>query len=233
MRQILQIRGRECLLYTEGEQQPIVLLIQTLGAQERDSIDSEVEMISKATGASFVMAAFAIGDWEAELTPWHDPAVSKRPAVGQQAGETLRYVTHELIPYLHQEYGELPVVLGGYSLGALFSLWAGSESNRFAAIAAVSPSVWIAGWLDYACLHPVKAPYVYLSLGDREEHTRNKVFAQIGNNVRWEYEHLKQTLGSDNTTLEWNPGNHFVEAARRTAKGFAWCIGKISNSPEK
>ena len=26
---------RECLLYTEGEQQPQLLLIQTLGAQER------------------------------------------------------------------------------------------------------------------------------------------------------------------------------------------------------
>ena len=232
MKQILEIGGRECLLYNEGEE-PKVLLIQTLGAQERGSIDSEVDMISEATGTSFVMAAFAIGDWEVELTPWHDPAVSKRQAVGEHAGESLRYITEELIPYLHQEYGEIPIVLGGYSLGGLFSLWAGSESNRFAAIAAVSPSVWIAGWLDYACLHPVKAPYVYLSLGDREEHTRNKVFAQIGNNVRWEYEHLKQTLGSDNTTLVWNPGNHFVEAARRTAKGFAWCIDKISNSPEK
>jgi len=88
MRQILQIGGRKCLLYTEGEQQPIVLLIQTLGAQERDSIDSEVEMISKATGASFVMAAFAIGDWEAELTPWHDPAVPL--SGGRKFFDTLR-----------------------------------------------------------------------------------------------------------------------------------------------
>ena len=99
MKQIMEIGGRQCLLYTEGEQQPQVLLIQTLGAQERGSIDSEVDMISEATGKSFVMAAFAIGDWEVELTPWHDPAVSKRQAVGEHAGETLRYVTDELIPY--------------------------------------------------------------------------------------------------------------------------------------
>ena len=71
MKQTLQIGGRECLLYNEGEE-PKVLLIQTLGAQERGSIDSEVAMISEASGTSFVMAAFAIGDWEVELTPWHD-----------------------------------------------------------------------------------------------------------------------------------------------------------------
>ena len=229
MKQTLQIGGRECLLYTEGGQQPQVLLIQTLGAQERGSIDSEVDMISEATDTSFVMAAFAIGDWEVELTPWHDPAVSKRQAVGEHAGETLRYVTDELIPYLHQKYGKLPIVLGGYSLGGLFSLWAGSESDCFTAIAAMSPSVWIARWQDYARQHPVKSPYVYLSLGDREEHSRNKAIAQVGNNVRWEHEHLKQVLGADNTTLEWNAGNHFTDAARRTAKGFAWCVNTIAN----
>ena len=226
MKQNIEIGGRECLLYIEGNE-PKALLIQTLGAQERGSIDSEVEMIREMTGTPFVMAAFAIGDWEVELTPWHDPAVSKRQAVGEHAGESLRYITDTLIPYLHQEYGEIPIVLGGYSLGGLFSLWSGSESDCFAAIAAMSPSVWIAGWQDYASQHPVKSPYVYLSLGDREEHCRDKAIAQVGNNIRWEYEHLKQTLGPDSTTLEWNPGNHFVDGARRTAKGFSWCINKI------
>ena len=228
MKQFVEIGGRECLLYNEGDE-PKVLLIQTLGAQERGSIDSEVEMISEATGTSFVMAAFAIDDWEVELTPWHDPAVSKHQAVGEHAGETLRYITETLTPYLHQEYGEFLIVLGGYSLGGLFSLWSGSESDCFAAIAAMSPSVWIAGWQDYARQHPVKAHYVYLSLGDREEHTRNKAIAQVGNNIRWEHEHLKQTLDPNHTTLEWNTGNHFVDGARRTAKGFAWCVNKIVN----
>ena len=96
MKQTLQIGGRECLLYNEGEE-PKVFLIQTLGAQERGSIDSEVDMISEATDTSFVMAAFAIGDWEVELTPWHDPAVSKRQTVGEHAGETLRYAWRSVL----------------------------------------------------------------------------------------------------------------------------------------
>ena len=229
MKQTLQIGERRCLLYTEGGQRPQVLLIQTLGAQERDSIDSEVAMISEATGASFVMAAFAIGDWEVELTPWHDPAVSKRQAVGEHAFETLDFITDSLIPYLHERFGRLPIVLGGYSLGGLFSRWAASKAECFEAVAAVSPSLWIDGWCSFSDAHAVCARYVYLSLGDREEHSRNKAIAQVGDNVRWEHEHLKQVLGSDNTTLEWNTGNHFADAARRTAKGFAWCVNKIVN----
>jgi len=233
MNQTLEIGGRQCLLYTEGDQQPQALLIQPLGAQERDSIDNEVAMISEATGASFVMAAFAIGDWEVELTPWHAPAISKRQAVGEHALDTLDDITNSLIPYLKERFGHLPVVLGGYSLGGLFSRWAASKAECFEAVAAVSPSLWIDAWCGFSDAHAVNARYVYLSLGDREEHTRNKAIAQVGNNVRWEHEHLKQTLGSDNTTLEWNAGNHFTDGARRTAKGFAWCINKIINSPEK
>ena len=229
MKQTLQIGERQCLLYTEGGQQPQVLLIQTLGAQESDSIDSELAMISEATGASFVMAAFAIGDWEVELTPWHDPSVSKRQAVGEHAFETLAFITDSLIPYLHERFGRLPVVLGGYSLGGLFSRWAASKAECFEAVAAVSPSLWIDGWCGFSEAHAVCARYVYLSLGDREEHSRNKAIAQVGNNIRWEHEHLRQTLGSAHTTLDWNTANHFVDGARRTAKGFAWCINTIAN----
>ncbi len=239
MKQTIEISGRECLLYNESCE-PQVLLIQTLGAQERESIDSEVAMIREMIAAnpvrqkaSFVMAAIAISDWEVELTPWHDRAVSKRQAVGEHAFDTLDDITQSLIPYLQERFGHLPVVLGGYSLGGLFARWAASKAECFEAVAAVSPSLWIDAWCGFSDVHAVYARYVYLSLGDREEHTRNKAFAQVGDNMRWEHEHLKQVLGPDNTTLEWNTGNHFVDGARRTAKGFAWCINKIVNSPEK
>ena len=106
MKQQTTISGRECLLYTDG--QPQVLLIQTLGGHEHNSIDTEVELIRKTVPVPFVMAAFAIRDWEAELTPWHDPEVSKRTIVGELAGETLLYLTDELIPYLRKQYGTLP-----------------------------------------------------------------------------------------------------------------------------
>ncbi len=226
MKQIIEIGGRECLLCNEGNE-PQVLLIQTLGAQERGSIDGEVSLISEKVKTPFVMAAFAIGDWEVELTPWHDSQVSRRKEVGAHAADTLNYVVNMLIPHLQQLYGRLPIVLGGYSLGGLFSRWAASEAVGFDAVACCSPSLWIAGWQEYSASHHVQAKNVYLSLGDREEFSKNRAIAQVGDNVRWEYEHLQQTLGSDCCILEWNSGNHFVDGDKRMAKGFAWCIHQI------
>ena len=228
MKQQTTISGRECLLYTDG--QPQVLLIQTLGGHEHNSIDTEVELIRKTVPVPFVMAAFAIRDWEAELTPWHDPEVSKRTIVGELAGETLLYLTGELIPYLRKQYGTLPIVLGGYSLGGLFSLWAASQTDVLTAVAAMSPSLWIANWAEYSAAHPVCTQYVYLSLGDREELTKNKAIAQVGANVRWEYDHLQRTIGSDHCTLVWEKGGHFVTPHLRLARAFAWCINSLTKS---
>ena len=229
MKETIDIGGRQCLLYNEGEK-PKVLLIQTLGAQECGSIDNEVAMISEATGTPFVMAAFLIGDWEAELTPWHDPAVSKRLAVGENAFNTLDYVSGNLIPYLKERFGLLPVVLGGYSLGGLFSRWAASKADCFEAVAAVSPSLWIDAWCGFSDAHAVYARYVYLSLGDREEITKNKAIAQVGNNIRWEYDHLQRTIGLDHCTLVWEQGGHFVTPHLRLARAFAWCINSLTKS---
>ena len=130
-----------------------------------------------------------------------------------------------------KQYGTLPIVLGGYSLGGLFSLWAASQTDILTAVAAMSPSLWIANWAEYSAAHPVRTQYVYLSLGDREEFTRNRAVAQVGNNVRAEYARLTEQLGTGRCTLEWNPGNHFADGAIRTAKGFAWCLSKLKNNP--
>lgn len=228
MKEAKKIGGRECIIYQEGEQ-PLVLLIQPIGAHEQESINNEMTLITERVNVPLVMAAFSITNWELELSPWHDPALSRDKEVGEHADETLRYVTDELMPSLRQEYGKLPIVLGGYSLSGLFTLWAAHESNLFNAVAAVSPSVWIAGWREFALQHCVKATDVYLSLGDREERTRNKAFAQVGDNIRFEYELLQENLGMEHCILEWNPGNHFADNALRTVKGFVWCIKHILN----
>lgn len=229
MKEAKKIGGRECMIYQEGKQ-PAVLLIQPIGAHEQESINNEMALIAERVDVPLVMAAFSITNWELELSPWYDPALSRDKEVGDRACETLRYVTDELMPSLIQDYGKLPIVLGGYSLAGLFALWAAHESSLFNAVAAVSPSVWIAGWREFALQHPVKATDVYLSLGDREERTRNRAFAQVGDNIRFEYELLQKNLGMEHCTLEWNPGNHFADNALRTAKGFEWCIEHISQS---
>lgn len=70
----------------------------------------------------------------------------------------------------------------------------------------------------------IRSPEVYLSLGDREEKTGNKTVEAVGENIRRQYELLRNTETISRCGLEWNPGNHFAESERRTAKGLAWLL---------
>ena len=228
MKQIIEnIEGRECLIYAGC--QPCALLIQPLGKHERERIDHEVQLIRDTIPIPFVLCAFTIDDWEAELTPWDEPLVSRRGPVPARAEETLHYVCDKLIPSLIHQYGKLPIALGGYSLAGLFSLWAGYERNCFDAVAGISPSVWIRGWKEYMTMHPICSKAVYLSLGNKEERSRNQTFAQVGSNIRLEHELLSKELGYEHCVLEWNEGNHFMDNELRTARGLTWCLEKSSH----
>ena len=112
--------------------------------------------------------------------------------------------------------------LGGYSLAGLFALWAACRTDRFKGVAAASPSAWFPGFSVYLNAHPIKSRVVYLSLGDREEKTRNSVMATVGTRMR----ELFDILNAQGAvcTLEWNPGNHFRDADLRTANAFSWVM---------
>ena len=96
------------------------------------------------------------------------------------------------------------------------------QTDVFQGVAAASPSVWFPGFSEYMKENRIQANSVYLSLGDREEKTRNPVMAAVGDRIREAYE-LLQGQGI-NTILEWNQGNHFRDADKRTAKAFAWLL---------
>lgn len=206
---------------------PVALLIQPLERKEVGTIGHEVSLIAQHTPHPFVMAAFKINDWHLQMSPWHDDAISRREEVGHHAEETLRFITHRLLPVLQQRFGDLPVVLGGYSLAALFSLWAATQTNVFTGIAAASPSVWIDGWQTFASSHPILSKVAYLSIGRKEEHVRNLSMARVGANIRFEQQLLEQQLGPNNTTLQWNEGGHFDHMDARTAQAYAWTINKF------
>ena len=70
----------------------------------------------------------------------------------------------------------------------------------------------------------IRTEAVYLSLGDREEKTRNPVMAQVGNVIRNAEAILRE--GGTDCILEWNQGNHFKEPDLRTAKAFAWLMNR-------
>ncbi|MBR4554794.1 MAG: esterase [Ruminococcus sp.] len=226
MNETIVVGRKNCTVYTNPE--PKYLLIQPADARELEFFEKEIEHIKSLTDAPFAFAAFEITDWNNELSPWTAPPVFGSETFGCGAAETLAYIEQHLIPEVSRRLSLdacAPVILGGYSLAALFALWAGYISDRFDAVAAASPSVWFPGWLDFIGERTPAAESIYLSLGLKEEKTRNRVMATVGDNIRRQYELL---LSQDiSCTLVWNEGNHFTVPALRTAKGFAWCVNTI------
>jgi len=192
------------------------LLIQPVDDHDLAVIDSEIRMIKQMTGHSFQLIAVKIENWNQELSPWQAPAVFGNEPFGSGAADTLATILK------HCEGQSKTCFLGGYSLAGLFALWAAYRTDRFTGIAAASPSVWFSGFSAYMRENPIRTGMVYLSLGDREEKTRNPVMATVGDCIRDDYKLLREQ--GLRCTLEWNSGNHFKEPDLRTAKAFAWLM---------
>ena len=215
------IGGKTCRLY--GVEKPRWLLVQPSARHETPSLEEEAQQLAALTKVPFLLVTIELDDWTLELLPWPDGNISRDPEAGKHGQDTLQYILEELIPELQRRYGPLPVVLGGYSLGGLFALWASYQTDAFASVAAASPSVWVHGWLPFAKKQKPLAGRIYLSLGDREEKVKNQAIARVGDNLRGYYDLLRRQLGPDRCTLVWEPGGHFSDNAARLARAFAWC----------
>lgn len=222
MSESINIGGKTCRLF--GSETPACLLVQPSARHENATLEAEAAQITALNRIPFVLATIELEDWIIDLMPWPDGNISRDPEAGQHGQETLQYLLLSLIPEMHKRFGPLPVILGGYSLGGLFGLWASTQTDSFRAIAAASPSVWIHGWLPYARKHVTLANRVYLSLGEQEEHVKNQAIARVGDNLRAYHALLKEQLGPERCPLIWEQGNHFTDNKGRLARAFAWCM---------
>lgn len=221
-----ELDNRRCTVYSGDE--PEFFLLQPSDEHEADFMDHEAEMISESAGSEFILASFQVGEWDRDLSPWEAPPVFGDVPFGGKAEDTLEYITEVFMPEIRSKYGlpdDLPVMIGGYSLAAFFSLWSSYQTDAFSGVAASSPSVWFPGWMDFAAGHGPKCGCIYLSLGKKEEKARNPVMAAVGDCIRKQYEILSES--GVTCTLEWNDGNHFREPDVRTAKGFIWCMNSL------
>ena len=223
------IGGKRCYIYENDQADNF--LIQAIDKHDLEVLDKEVEIIKElSSDIPFSLAAFLIENWNDELSPWEAPAVFGNNSFGAGAADTLAFITDTLIPYINNVYthngnnSKTNFYLGGYSLSGLFALWSAYQTDVFSGIAAVSPSVWFPDWDNYMISHSIQTPKVYLSLGNKEEKTKNKVTSKVGDNIRKQYEVLREKSNEKTCILEWNQGNHFVDSEIRMAKGFAWLL---------
>lgn len=205
-----------CVKY--GNPDADTVFLQIVDKRDLDNMEEEVKELSAAANRPFLLLCYPVEDWNRDLSPWSAPPVYGRDPFFGGAEQTLDNLRKCVLPALRGK----AVFLGGYSLAGLFSLWAAYQTDEFCGVCAASPSVWYPGWMDYASSHMPQTERIYLSLGDREERAKNRALATVGDCIRAQYALLsEQDVPS---VLEWNPGNHFQDAEKRTAKGFVWLL---------
>ena len=189
-------------VYEYGDPAASTVLVQMADDHDLAVLENEAVLIRELSGNDFHLIAVKVDDWNHDLSPWKAPAVFGNESFGDGAESTLSEVL-KLLSDMSKTY-----YIGGYSLAGLFALWAVHQTDLFAGAAAASPSVWFPGFLDYMKEHEIRTKDVYLSLGDREEKTRNPVMSQVGSCIRLApekartlYTLLYELLGRDETEM--------------------------------
>ena len=187
----------------------------------------------------FLLVAFQVEDWNRDFSPWEAPAAFGTEAFDGQGARTLKWLLEEGVPYIDRTYHvkEQEHWLAGYSLAGLFALWAAYECDTFSGIACCSGSLWFKDWDIYMREHKLKRKCsVYLSLGGKEEKTKNAVMATVGDRTREQekllledpfaelirIEDIAHALsmicrGNGHVKTFWSVGQHCICCAREAA----------------
>lgn len=161
-------------------------------------------------------------DWENDMTPWYCPPLSKYSgSYGGKAENYLKLMENGIVPEAESHLSGAPAyrAVAGYSLGGLFAVWTLYRTELFSRAASMSGSLWYPDFLEYVRSHKMirKPDCLYISVGDREARTRNKMLRTVQERAEAIAEELRSS--GVNTIFEMNPGNHSHNAEERTVKG--------------
>ena len=218
------VAGRKCrmLLYPD---RPVVFR----GIPENDWDDGRIRKQEEAmrdlqTGVFF----FSVGEWNDAFSPW--PAKTRAGGFGGGAPETLKWLEQNAVPYV-RGFTDFPLILAGYSLAGLFSLWCMSNTDVFSAYVSCSGSLWYPGWEEYSRSAAAGTECsVYLSLGDREARTKNPDLCRVEDATLAQSLLLVKDRNVRASVLVPEPGGHFNEPENRMLRGIRWALAHLSFS---
>lgn len=217
--------GAVCVSEGECSDAPLIFVGRERGGASRGiSLGETVK--SLAPGQGFFLVSFEVESWNDGFSPWFAPPVRGDEAFGGNGEKTLSRLTDRLIPAARRETGcKGSCFAAGYSLAGLFALWAFLKTDYFRGAAGCSPSLWFPGWSDFAAKNPLdgRSGLLYLSLGEKEEKTRNPKMSTVGDAVR-DFSESAEKAPDIRSALFMQPGGHFNEPELRLASGLAWLI---------
>jgi len=164
-----------------------------------------------------------------DYTPWPLQASENMPMdFGGKAEEHLSFITTHVIPFCESEYGFASSaekrVIGGYSLGGLFSLYAAVNTDLFRTVLSCSSSLWYPGFLDYLKEHPFKATHtkLYMSVGDQEGTTATNLTAEQTSNTMLLKNFYEPTFEPNDFKYILEEGNHGNDIPGRAWRAVEW-----------
>ncbi len=212
------VSGKEATLYpASADNRPLIVLNNYAGDG-----GSVMAALRQLDCPDFNLLCVGNLNWDDDMTPWACPPISANdaPCAGR-ADDYLNLLLAEILPKAKASVKGTPsrVSIAGYSLAGLFALYSMYRCDVFESVASMSGSLWFPGFKEYVLSHSVKRTpdKLYLSLGDKEAKTGNPYLKTVRKNTEEIAEHYKR-LGIG-VTWELNPGNHFKDAALRSAKG--------------
>lgn len=217
--------------YYDGEEvsYPVVYVN---GGHETDNLMEAVEDKFKYGLSKFILVNITPHSWNRDFSPWKAPALTKKEeAFDGEAVSYINFISERLKTYIDRNYRTKAerenTVLLGYSLGGLAALYAIYICSTFGRVGSLSGSLWYDGWLSYMQETKIKDNHlhIYLSLGSREEHSRNQRMSGVGDCTRSAFEILKEQIDDgENIILQWNEGGHFTDIRERFVKAIVWLM---------
>jgi len=193
-----------------------------------DESDRVYQILQDSGCPDFTLVSISRLNWHHDMSPWKIPPIAKgSPPCTGGADEYLKLLSNAIIPQAEKQvHGILWRGLAGYSLARLFAVYALYKTNIFTRAGSISGSLWFPGFQEYAVSHEMKRKpdCLYFSLGDRECKTANPYLKSVQQNTE-AMEVFYREKGID-TALRFNPGNHYKNAAARTAAGIVWMLDK-------
>ena len=221
-KQHFEIDGKQVEVYGCLEHNQPIIYLNTFERQ-----NSIYQMVTERTNRKFSLVIIDKLNWNHDMSPWGIPPIAKddTPCTGG-ANDYLRILVEKIIPAAERRIQGTPLWRGivGYSLAGLFAVYSLYQTDLFARVASVSGSLWFPNIMEYIETHNFRRTpeCVYFSLGDKERNTNNLFLKSVQYNT----ERIKAYYAAQGivTAFVMNKGNHFQDAALRTAKGIIWML---------
>jgi len=227
----IDIKDRKVTIYFNGEneaeyaqrQVPIIIYNSFKG----DAKDLWSECL-KIKCIEFVLVVVEVTNWNDNMTPFPAESVFNKSGedYGGKADDYLDFLLEDLIPAVEKSFTPEYYAIAGYSLAGLFSAYCMYKTDKFSRFLSGSGSFWYPGFMDFIADHPIKVDItnikVYLSLGNKEKKTGNKVLKTIETETLKFRDYL--TEQKVNSKFEFNQGGHFNDVTSRIANGIKWLL---------